>query len=151
MNGVWRVMGVLATSRALGDYPLKVPNWTTYSGLNICHFPMRPVHLSSSINWILFAGEEGCGEWSGHPLIQHFWSQDAVCHPRLGRSLGHTHQWGRCHCYWQQVSIRELISWSLIICLLQTEKWLSPGSWGAGKRGLLSRITGQHNSAGHWL
>ena len=24
MNGVWRVMGVLATSRALGDYPLKV-------------------------------------------------------------------------------------------------------------------------------
>ena len=25
MNGVWRVMGVLATSRALGDYPLKVP------------------------------------------------------------------------------------------------------------------------------
>merc|ERR1711981_1160157 len=23
MNGVWRVMGVLATSRALGDYPLK--------------------------------------------------------------------------------------------------------------------------------
>ena len=26
MNGVWRVMGVLATSRALGDYPLKVSN-----------------------------------------------------------------------------------------------------------------------------
>ena len=24
MNGAWRVMGVLATSRALGDYPLKV-------------------------------------------------------------------------------------------------------------------------------
>lgn len=24
MNGVWRVQGVLATSRALGDYPLKV-------------------------------------------------------------------------------------------------------------------------------
>ena len=24
MNGVWRVNGVLATSRALGDYPLKV-------------------------------------------------------------------------------------------------------------------------------
>ena len=24
MNGVWRVMGVLATSRAMGDYPLKV-------------------------------------------------------------------------------------------------------------------------------
>ena len=24
MNGVWRVMGVLATSRALGDFPLKV-------------------------------------------------------------------------------------------------------------------------------
>merc|ERR1719334_2954691 len=23
MNGVWRVQGVLATSRALGDYPLK--------------------------------------------------------------------------------------------------------------------------------
>lgn len=23
LNGVWRVMGVLATSRALGDYPLK--------------------------------------------------------------------------------------------------------------------------------
>jgi len=26
MNGVWRVMGVLATSRALGDYPLKDKN-----------------------------------------------------------------------------------------------------------------------------
>ena len=28
MNGVWRVMGVLATSRALGDYPLKVDTVT---------------------------------------------------------------------------------------------------------------------------
>ena len=27
MNGVWRVQGVLATSRALGDYPLKVWSW----------------------------------------------------------------------------------------------------------------------------
>ena len=29
MNGVWRVMGVLATSRALGDYPLKVNRFFT--------------------------------------------------------------------------------------------------------------------------
>ena len=41
MNGVWRVMGVLATSRALGDYPLKV-------GLIL---PDPPLVLS--------AGEEG--------------------------------------------------------------------------------------------
>ena len=32
MNGVWRVNGVLATSRALGDYPLKVlPRTSIYS------------------------------------------------------------------------------------------------------------------------
>lgn len=43
MNGVWRVMGVLATSRALGDYPLKVR----------LHFP-RQNHQR-----LHFTGEEG--------------------------------------------------------------------------------------------
>ena len=40
MNGVWRVMGVLATSRALGDYPLKVDTESN-SALNI-----SPVNLA---------------------------------------------------------------------------------------------------------
>ena len=34
MNGVWRVNGVLATSRALGDYPLKV-SMAIYLGADI--------------------------------------------------------------------------------------------------------------------
>lgn len=61
-NGVWRVAGILATSRALGDYPLKVrklviadPDILTFDLSN--HRPQFLMFASDGL-WDMFTNEE---------------------------------------------------------------------------------------------
>ena len=62
LNGVWRVQGVLATSRALGDYPLKDKNVLTAEP-DVLTFRIDPaVHdfalLASDGLWDALSNEE---------------------------------------------------------------------------------------------
>lgn len=61
-NGVWRVAGILATSRALGDYPLKDkklviadPDILTFDLID--HDPMFLILASDGL-WDTFSNEE---------------------------------------------------------------------------------------------
>ena len=61
-NGVWRVAGILATSRALGDYPLKEKKFIT-ADPDILTFDLNEVQpqfiiLASDGLWDCFSNEE---------------------------------------------------------------------------------------------
>jgi len=62
MNGVWRVMGVLATSRALGDYPLKDKNVVVCDpdilSFNIIDHKMQFAVLASDGLWDTHTNED---------------------------------------------------------------------------------------------
>ena len=65
MNGVWRVQGVLATSRALGDYPLKdrkvvvwEPDVLSFKLSTEPHLRPEFAVLATDGLWDIFSNEE---------------------------------------------------------------------------------------------
>ena len=67
MNGVWRVQGVLATSRALGDYPLKTegrkvvvsePDILSFKLSSEPHLRPEFAVLATDGLWDIFSNEE---------------------------------------------------------------------------------------------
>lgn len=61
-NGVWRVAGVLATSRALGDYPLKEKQFVIANPdvltFDLSHHDPQFIILASDGLWDTFTNEE---------------------------------------------------------------------------------------------
>ena len=81
-NGVWRVAGILAVSRALGDYPLKErhliiaePDVQTFD-LN----ELRPkfMILASDGLWDAFSNEEACAYIREHLDEPHYGAKSIV-------------------------------------------------------------------------
>ena len=68
MNGVWRVMGVLATSRALGDYPLKVLTMTSIYLLLHLLFQDKKVVISDP-DILSFSLQDHKMEFAGGEII----------------------------------------------------------------------------------
>lgn len=61
-NGVWRVAGILATSRALGDYPLKEKQFVIANPdvltFDLSHHDPQFIILASDGLWDTFTNEE---------------------------------------------------------------------------------------------
>ena len=73
MNGVWRVQGVLATSRALGDYPLKdrkvivcEPDVLSFKLSSEPHLRPEFAVLASDGLWDIFSNEEAVAHTRKH-------------------------------------------------------------------------------------
>jgi len=69
-NGVWRVVGVLAMSRALGDYPLKENN-IVIANPDVLTFDLvdvRPhfIILATDGLWDVFDNDEACSFIQSH-------------------------------------------------------------------------------------
>ena len=67
MNGVWRVNGVLATSRALGDYPLKVLQRTSIYSIKYDFFQDKKVVVSDP-DILSFSLQEHKMEFAGKDI-----------------------------------------------------------------------------------
>ena len=68
MNGVWRVNGVLATSRALGDYPLKVLQRTSIYSIKYDFFQDKKVVVSDP-DILSFSLQEHKMEFAGKEIF----------------------------------------------------------------------------------
>lgn len=81
-RGVWRVAGILATSRALGDYPLKDRN-LVIADPDILTFDLRDhkpqfLILASDGLWDTFTNEEACAFIKSHLHEPHFGAKSIV-------------------------------------------------------------------------
>ena len=72
MNGVWRVMGVLATSRALGDYPLKVMIVVTDASASYAMFAR--IRKLLFLNLMFFHSVSRIIKWSWQVRYSYFFS-----------------------------------------------------------------------------
>jgi len=75
-NGVWRVVGVLAMSRALGDYPLKENNIVIANPdvltFNLIDIQPRFMILATDGLWDMFDNDEACTFVRSHLDEPHF-------------------------------------------------------------------------------
>jgi len=75
-NGVWRVVGVLAMSRALGDYPLKENNIVIANPdvltFDLADIDARFMILATDGLWDMFDNDEACSFVSSHFDEPHF-------------------------------------------------------------------------------
>lgn len=81
-RGVWRVAGILATSRALGDYPLKDRN-LVIADPDVLTFDLKDhkpqfVVLASDGLWDTFNNEEACAFIKDHLHEPHFGAKSIV-------------------------------------------------------------------------
>lgn len=81
-RGVWRVAGILATSRALGDYPLKDRN-LVIADPDVLTFDLKDhkpqfIILASDGLWDTFTNEEACAFIKDHLHEPHFGAKSIV-------------------------------------------------------------------------
>jgi len=81
-NGVWRVVGVLAMSRALGDYPLKENN-VVIANPDVLTFDLADVRprfmiLASDGLWDTFDNDEACSFIDRHFDEPHYGARSLV-------------------------------------------------------------------------
>ena len=101
-NGVWRVAGILATSRALGDYPLKERN-LVIAEPDVLTFDLDVLQpkfmiLATDGLWDAFSNEEAVAYIKERLDEPHFGAKSIVLQAYYRGSLGQHHCYGRKLC-----------------------------------------------------